>query len=152
VREEWLRRYPADAGEHVRQMILDSGLPEPNPPEVIPNTMPALALTAWASTQPGGAKPLHDLLFQRYWVDGQNVSEDRVLLDAAEEAGLDRAAAADALADPYWVEVVRGETVQAQAMGAGGVPAWVIDERVLVPGAQPHEVFERVLEKLAELR
>jgi predicted DsbA family dithiol-disulfide isomerase len=33
-------------------------------------------------------------------------------------------------------------------MGAGGVPAWVIDERVLIPGAQPHELFERVLVKL----
>ena len=89
-----------------------------------------------------------DVLFPRYWVEGQNVSEHDVLLDAAEEAGLDRSATLDALADPYWIEVVRGETVQAQAMGAGGVPAWVIDQRVLVPGAQPHELFERILGKL----
>jgi len=75
--------------------------------------MPALVLTAWASTQPAGAKALHDVLFPR-----------------------------------YWVEVVRGETVQAQAKGASGVPAWVIDQRALVPGAQPHELFERILEKL----
>ena len=129
-------------------MILDSGLPEPNPPEVIPNTMSALALTAWASTQPAGAKALHDVLFRRYWVEGQNVAERDVLLDAAAEAGLDREAALDALDDPYWVEVVRGETAEALEMGAGGVPAWVIDRRVLVPGAQPHELFERVLEKL----
>jgi predicted DsbA family dithiol-disulfide isomerase len=33
-------------------------------------------------------------------------------------------------------------------VGVTGVPAWVIDERVLVPGAQPHDVFERVLAKL----
>jgi predicted DsbA family dithiol-disulfide isomerase len=147
-REQWLRRYPADRTEAVRGMILEAGLPEPNPPAVIPNTMPALALTAWASTQPPGAKALHDALFPRYWVDGEDVSQGDVLLDAAEQVGLDRAAATDALADPYWVEVVRGETVEAQAMGAGGVPAWVIDQRVLVPGAQPHELFERVLEKL----
>jgi predicted DsbA family dithiol-disulfide isomerase len=129
-------------------MILDAGLPEPNPPAVIPNTMPALALTAWASTQPSGAKPLHDVLFRRYWVEGQNVAERDVLLVAVEEAELDRAAATDALDDPHWVEVVRGETAEAQALGAGGVPAWVIDQRVLVPGAQPHELFERVLGKL----
>jgi predicted DsbA family dithiol-disulfide isomerase len=33
-------------------------------------------------------------------------------------------------------------------LGAGGVPAWVVDDRVLVPGAQPHELFERVMEQL----
>jgi predicted DsbA family dithiol-disulfide isomerase len=147
-REERMRRYPPGAQENVLRMIVDAGLPEPNPPAVIPNTMPALAVTAWASTQPGGAKPLHDLLFRRYWVDGQDVSQEQVLLDAAEEVGLDRSAAAEAMADPYWIEVVRGETTQAQSMGAGGVPAWVIDQRVLVPGAQPHELFERVLDKL----
>jgi predicted DsbA family dithiol-disulfide isomerase len=147
-REERLRRFPPGAQEHVRQMIVESGLPEPNPPAVIPNTMPALALTAYAGAQQGGAKPLHDLLFRRYWVDGHDVSQDGVLLGAAEQVGLDRAAAVDVLTDPYWAEVVRGETVQAQAMGAGGVPAWVIDGRVLIPGAQPHELFERVLDKL----
>jgi predicted DsbA family dithiol-disulfide isomerase len=147
-RERWLSRYPRGSQDAVRQMILESGLPEPNPPPVIPNTMPALALTAWASTQPAGAKALHDVLFRRYWVDGQDVSQNDVLLDAVEEAGLDRSAATDALGDPQWVEVVRGETAQAQAMGAGGVPAWVLDQRVLIPGAQPHELFERVMDKL----
>ena len=148
MREQWLRRYPPGAQENVRRMIVESGLPEPNPPAVIPNTMPALVLTAYAGAQQGGAKPLHDLLFRRYWVDGQDVSQEGVLLVAAEEVGLDRAAAVEAIADPYWAEVVRGETVQAQEMGAGGVPAWVVDGRVLIPGAQPHELFERVLEKL----
>ena len=148
MREQWLRRYPPGAQENVRRLIVESGLPDPNPPEVIPNTMPALVVTAWAGAQQGGAKPLHDVLFRRYWVEGQDVSQEPVLLDAVEEVGLDRAAAADAIGDPFWVEVVRGETVQAHGMGAGGVPAWVVDGRVLIPGAQPHEIFERVLDKL----
>ncbi len=148
MREQWLRRYPPGAQEGVRSMIVESGLAEPNPPAVIPNTMPALALTAWAGAQQDGAKPLHDVLFRRYWVEGQDVSQEPVLLGAAEEVGLDRAAAADAIGDPFWAEVVRGETVQAQGMGAGGVPAWVVDGRVLIPGAQPHDLFEQVLEKL----
>ena len=33
-------------------------------------------------------------------------------------------------------------------MGAGGVPAFVVDDRLLIPGAQPHELFERVMNKL----
>ncbi|HYY21240.1 MAG TPA: hypothetical protein VE780_05115 [Thermoleophilaceae bacterium] len=39
-------------------------------------------------------------------------------------------------------------TARALGLGIGGVPAWVIDRRVLVPGAQPREVFTRVLERL----
>ena len=147
-RAERYRHFPRGAQESVRQMMLDSGLPDPNPPAVIPNTMPALALTAYAGAQQGGAKPLHDELFRRYWVDGQDVSQEAVLLDAAEAVGLDRSAAVDVLTDPYWAEVVRGETTQVQAMGAGGVPAWVVDGRVMIPGAQPHELFEQVLRKL----
>jgi predicted DsbA family dithiol-disulfide isomerase len=132
----------------VRQLIAEAGLPDPHPPAVIPNTMPALALTAYAGAQQGGAKPLHDELFRRYWVEGQNVAEESVLREAAEAVGLDPAGAVDAISDPFWAEVVRGETVQVQSMGAGGVPAWVIDGRVLIPGAQPHELFEQVLAKL----
>ena len=37
---------------------------------------------------------------------------------------------------------------KAVELGAGGVPAWVIDQRLLVPGAQPHEVFVRALHQL----
>jgi predicted DsbA family dithiol-disulfide isomerase len=147
-RAERLRRYPPGAQDSVRAMIVESGLPEPNPPAVIPNTMPALALTAYAGAQQGGAKPLHDELFRRYWVDGEDVSQEAVLLEAADAVGLDRAEAGEAIGAPFWAEVVRGETTQVQAMGAGGVPAWVVDGRVLIPGAQPHELFERVLEKL----
>jgi predicted DsbA family dithiol-disulfide isomerase len=33
-------------------------------------------------------------------------------------------------------------------MGAGGVPAFVIADRVLIPGAQPHSLFEKVMQKL----
>jgi len=40
------------------------------------------------------------------------------------------------------------ETREIQEAGGTGVPAWIIDERLLVPGAQPHEAFERVLARL----
>jgi len=33
-------------------------------------------------------------------------------------------------------------------LGAAGVPAWLIDRRLLVPSAQPQEVFARVFERL----
>jgi predicted DsbA family dithiol-disulfide isomerase len=70
------------------------------------------------------------------------------LLDAAEAVELDRRQAAGAVADPRWREQVSVSTLRALDLGIGGVPAWVIDRRVLIPGAQPREVFTRVLERL----
>ena len=43
---------------------------------------------------------------------------------------------------------MHASTAQAQAAGIDGIPAWVIDGRLLVPGAQPREVFERAFAKL----
>ena len=36
--------------------------------------------------------------------------------------------------------------------GIGGVPAFVFDQRLLVSGAQPHEVMEKALEQVALMR
>ena len=47
-----------------------------------------------------------------------------------------------------YLERIEAQTTAATDLGAGGVPAWVIDQRVLVPGAQPHELFAQVLERL----
>ena len=71
-----------------------------------------------------------------------------MLLDAAEAVGLDRKEAAAALAEPRWRDEVSASTARALGLGIGGVPAFVVDRRLLVPGAQPHEVFTRVLERL----
>jgi predicted DsbA family dithiol-disulfide isomerase len=35
-------------------------------------------------------------------------------------------------------------------MGINGIPAWVIDGRLLVPGAQPRDVFRQAFAQLAE--
>jgi predicted DsbA family dithiol-disulfide isomerase len=43
---------------------------------------------------------------------------------------------------------VQAASEEAIELGVSGVPAWVIDQRVLVPGAQPHEVFDQVMERL----
>jgi predicted DsbA family dithiol-disulfide isomerase len=109
--------------------------------------MRALALTAYAGAN-GRAEPLHDRLFRDYWAEGKDLLDDRVLLDAAEAVELDRRQAAGAVADPRWREQVSVSTLRALDLGIGGVPAWVIDRRVLIPGAQPREVFTRVLERL----
>jgi predicted DsbA family dithiol-disulfide isomerase len=43
---------------------------------------------------------------------------------------------------------VLASTAQAQAIGINGIPAFLLDERLLVLGAQPREVFERAFAEL----
>lgn len=128
-------------------MFREAGLPHTERIERVPNTMKAQRLTEWAREQ-GRHRELHDRLFDAYWARGLDIGTDDVLLDEAEAAGLDREAAAEVLASDRYADVVAAETERAVELGAGGVPAWVVDGRVLVPGAQPHDVFERVLAKL----
>jgi predicted DsbA family dithiol-disulfide isomerase len=47
---------------------------------------------------------------------------------------------------------VTASTRDAVSHGVTGVPAWVVDRRLLVPGAQPHEVFDMVMRRLGHRR
>ena len=38
----------------------------------------------------------------------------------------------------------------AEQVGVTGTPAWLLDGRFLLPGAQPHDVIERVVSRLQE--
>jgi predicted DsbA family dithiol-disulfide isomerase len=41
-------------------------------------------------------------------------------------------------------------TAEAHSLGINGIPAYVLDSRLLVLGAQPREVFEHAFAQLAE--
>jgi predicted DsbA family dithiol-disulfide isomerase len=119
------------------------------------NTFDAHRLVAWAATldqEPGERSPqdrLVEQIFQAYFTDGADVSDHGVLADLAVAAGLERDVAAEVLAAGSFADEVRTEESGARARDITGVPAVVIDDRVLVPGAQEVETFLRVLEKVA---
>jgi predicted DsbA family dithiol-disulfide isomerase len=73
-----------------------------------------------------------------------------VLLDAVEAAGLDRAAAAAALDEPHYDAVVDAELAHWQDQNISGVPAFIVNGKYMIPGAQDADTFVRVLEKVME--
>ena len=103
-------------------------------------------MLAELAREAGRFDEVHPRLFEAYWVKGLDIGDDHVLLDVAEQAGVDRAEVADRLAEPGdLLQSIEQETRELVQAGVTGVPGWVVDDRFLVPGAQPHEVFERVL-------
>ncbi|KAB2895935.1 MAG: disulfide bond formation protein DsbA, partial [Dokdonella sp.] len=65
-----------------------------------------------------------------------------------QRAGLDAARAAQVLAGGEFGAAVRAREQYYLDRGIHGVPAVIFDERSLVSGAQPVEVFERALREL----
>ena len=97
----------------------------------------ALALQAAAQMQDAGiARPLL-------------IGPREAIARAAGEAGLDAERAAAILdSDEYGAEVRERER-HWQQLGINSVPAVIIDDRHLISGGQPPEVFERALRELA---
>ena len=113
------------------------------------NTRRAHKLLTWAG-ETGGQTALKKAFFHAYFTEQKNVSEDAVLLDAVEAAGLDRAAAAAALEDPRYDAVVDAELAHWLDQNISGVPAFIVNGKYMIPGAQDADTFVRVLEKVME--
>ena len=135
--------------DRLREMFDPAGLPYADERiDRVPNSRRALLLAELARER-GVYEPLHERLFAAYWAEARDLSRDDVLLEEAVAVGLDEQEARAAIADANGrLSVIRQETQTAISLGAGGVPAWLVDDRLLVPGAQPHELFDRVMERL----
>lgn len=92
---------------------------------------------------------LKERLMQAYFTEGINVGDREALVGFASEVGLDAAVAT------AWLQGDGGRAEVAESLefaasnGLTGVPTYVFDRRVALPGAQPPETFARVLERIA---
>ncbi len=96
--------------------------------------------------------PVLRRLYRAYFAEGRPVFESGDLVDLAAEAGLDREAAAKALANGSYAEAVRADEDRAMALGITGVPFCVIQGKLGVSGAQQAETFARALRQAWESR
>jgi predicted DsbA family dithiol-disulfide isomerase len=114
------------------------------------NTFDAHRLLHWAGTVgPAEQRALKAALFHAHFTDGRTLPDAGVLADAAQAAGLDRAAAAEVLASGRYAEEVRAAEALWVSRGISGVPAVVVEGRYLISGGQPAAVFEEALRRIA---
>jgi predicted DsbA family dithiol-disulfide isomerase len=112
----------------------------------VPNSKAALRLTELARAQDKHAST-HDRLMQAYWEEGQNIGDPEVVRTLAAELRLEEAEAA-ITGDLHGDDVARA-TREAQAIGINAIPAFLLDDRLIVLGAQPDAVFEQAFDQLA---
>jgi predicted DsbA family dithiol-disulfide isomerase len=86
-------------------------------------------------------------LHRAYFTDQESIFDHASLIRLAAEVGLDPAEVAAVLeSDRFSAEVTADEQV-AHALGASGVPFFVIDRRYGISGAQPAAVIGRALDQ-----
>lgn len=114
------------------------------------NTFNAHRLLYWAEqVHPERQAALKMALLQACHRDRQAMENRDVLAEAATAAGLDAEQARAVLADDRYATEVRERQALYLNAGIHAVPAVVINERHLVSGAQPVDVYERVLGEIA---
>lgn len=112
------------------------------------NTFDAHRLLHWAGLE-GRALQLKRALLVAYHGEGRNPADHEVLATIAAEAGLDAARAREILESGEFADAVRAEEQRWLALGIRSVPGVVVNERHLISGGQPPEVFEQALREIA---
>jgi predicted DsbA family dithiol-disulfide isomerase len=85
-----------------------------------------------------------------YWEEATNIGDPDELRRLAGEVGLEAAEVERVIADASsYLDVVEGSTAQAVSLGITGIPAFLLDRRLLVLGAQPFEVFRSAFAQLS---
>ncbi len=122
------------------------------PPAMMWNTRDCHKLLTFALEQAGPEvqTALKLALFRAHFNERRNLGDRAVLLDIAASAGLHREAARAALDDPDLEARVLAEEQQAWDYNISGVPAMIVDNRFLIPGAQAPEVYVNALRRVAE--
>ncbi|KAI7822271.1 thioredoxin-like protein [Kickxella alabastrina] len=86
-------------------------------------------------------------LMHRYFELEQDIGELDVLLDAAEDAGLDRQTTKAYLDSDDGIDAVKQKIKHAQRLGVSGVPFYIINDRYGISGAEAPETFVQAFEK-----
>ena len=111
------------------------------------NTFDAHRLVKWAAEQ-GKQTEMKQALFEAYFGKAEDVSEPNVLLDCVESLGLDRARAEQILDSDEFANVVREDEATYQQAGVSAVPAFIVNGKYLISGAQEPDTLVQAFEEI----
>ena len=132
--------------------LVYEGGEDPAPPAMMWNTRDCHKLLGLALEQMGPAvqTELKLALFKAHFNERKDLSDSEVLLDVVASVGMHRGAAKAALDDQELEARVIAEERQAWDHNISGVPAMIINQKFMVPGAQGPETYVNVLRRVAE--
>lgn len=111
-----------------------------------PNTADSHRLIHYAG-QWGYQDTVVETLFRRYFLDGQDIGDLDVLVEAAVEAGLNRNDVTAYFESDTDRQLIAASDQRARSLGVSGVPFFVFENKYAVSGAQPPELFLQVIDR-----
>ena len=109
-----------------------------------PNTLDAHRLIHWAGIE-GKQNDVVDGLFDAYFVQARDIGDPEVLADIADGAGMDAAVVMKLLKSDADREDMSKRDTHSREMGVSSVPTFIVANQHAVPGAQPPEMWAKVI-------
>ncbi|WP_372890853.1 DsbA family protein [Rhodosalinus sp.] len=114
-----------------------------------PSTLDAHRLIHWAGIE-GCQTAIVSALFRAYFQEGRDIGRHEVLADIADARGMDASVVLRLLATDEDREEIAGRDKAAREMGVTGVPTFIVARSHAVPGAQPPELWRKVIGEIRE--
>jgi predicted DsbA family dithiol-disulfide isomerase len=115
--------------------------------ETWPNTLKGHAL--WQAAPKDKQWGFFKALISGFFRDGKKIGEERVLLEMAEQLGLDGAALKEKLADKKHLTDVKEQVQSNYAQGIKSVPTFLFNDKYIVSGAIGAEELASVMDQIA---
>lgn len=113
-----------------------------------PNTLDAHRLIHWSGIE-GRQTAAVSALFKAYFEEGRDIGDHEVLADIADSIEMDAAVVSKLLASDADAEEIRKRDAHSRQMGVNSVPTFIVAGKHAVPGAQPPELWRKVIEELS---
>jgi predicted DsbA family dithiol-disulfide isomerase len=114
-----------------------------------PNTLDAHRLIHWAGIE-GKQTAAVSALFKSYFVEARDIGNPEVLADIADGIEMDASIVARLLESSADRDDISARDSHSRKMGVASVPTFIVAGQHAVPGAQPPEMWARVISELSE--
>jgi predicted DsbA family dithiol-disulfide isomerase len=108
--------------------------------ERTPNTVDAHRLI-WLADQQGCQNAVVEALFVAYFTEGRDIGNRQTLIDVIVEAGLERRLAEIMLSTEEGMNAIKEAEELSSRHQVGGVPFFIINDKIILSGAQQPEAF-----------
>lgn len=158
IEEVFMNKFGMSRGDaerqvrHEQQLVRDLGLVCNYEIARPSNTRDAHRLMKMAEAEYDEAtvRRLNAALFDAYMVRSLSLGDHDVLLQAGRDAGIKEEDMKEVLQSDRYVDAVLDDERRAEAYGVTGVPYFVIDNKMAVPGAISTAEFQDLLSQLVE--
>jgi len=111
-----------------------------------PNTLNAHRLIHWAGLEQKQNSAV-DLLFSEYFVNGNDISNENILINIANKIEMKKENIAQSINSDEDLKNINDRIQNAGKKGVNGVPCYIIDNQYVLQGAQSTELWIQVIDE-----